>query len=253
MRLTPSYSSLTWSKVSGRECSLAIGHHFYFFAEDIVLNFSFLFLAMQMSNPMRFQNLTQTLDFHYQALANGVAQHAEQRRAAIEKEKVEKASATPASWLEARCPRFAEKCSLVSSFLWFDLSFVGNGEFLRIPMKWLFQLDGSRSLRSVRVLPRGSSFEALTPPKVVENSAAAAFLSVCVWEYSVGWVLPSHNKSGSSQQCWRNCCVIKWDRQSLSLARHGNYSPGVSGRVRLVLLYTGDGLVASIVIFWVLS
>ncbi|XP_030467372.2 importin beta-like SAD2 [Syzygium oleosum] len=53
--------------------------------------------AMQMSNPMRFQNLTQTLDFHYQALANGVAQHAEQRRAAIEKEKVEKASATPVS------------------------------------------------------------------------------------------------------------------------------------------------------------
>ncbi|XP_030553183.2 importin beta-like SAD2 isoform X2 [Rhodamnia argentea] len=53
--------------------------------------------AMQVSNPMRFQNLMQTLDFHYQALANGVAQHAEQRRAAIEKEKVEKASATPVS------------------------------------------------------------------------------------------------------------------------------------------------------------
>ncbi|KAF8016601.1 hypothetical protein BT93_H1964 [Corymbia citriodora subsp. variegata] len=53
--------------------------------------------AMQVSNPMRFQNLTQALDFHYQALANGIAQHAEQRRAAIEKEKAEKASTTPAS------------------------------------------------------------------------------------------------------------------------------------------------------------
>ncbi|XP_022722400.1 importin beta-like SAD2 [Durio zibethinus] len=52
--------------------------------------------ALQASDPMRFQNLTQTLDFHYQALANGVAQHAEQRRAEIEKEKMEKASAAAA-------------------------------------------------------------------------------------------------------------------------------------------------------------
>lgn len=49
--------------------------------------------AMQASDPLRLQNLTQTLDFHYQALANGVAQHAEQRRVEIEKEKMEKASA----------------------------------------------------------------------------------------------------------------------------------------------------------------
>ncbi|KAL6970861.1 secondary alcohol dehydrogenase (SADH2) [Sarracenia purpurea var. burkii] len=48
--------------------------------------------ALQASDPLRFQNLTQTLDFHYQALANGVAQHAEQRRVEIEKEKLEKAS-----------------------------------------------------------------------------------------------------------------------------------------------------------------
>ncbi|KAH7521474.1 hypothetical protein FEM48_Zijuj07G0037500 [Ziziphus jujuba var. spinosa] len=54
-------------------------------------------LAMQASDPSRFQNLMQTLDFHYQALANGVAQHAEQRRAEIEKEKLEKASAATAS------------------------------------------------------------------------------------------------------------------------------------------------------------
>ncbi|GMI64407.1 enhanced miRNA activity 1, SUPER SENSITIVE TO ABA AND DROUGHT2, UNARMED 9 [Hibiscus trionum] len=48
--------------------------------------------ALQASDPMKFQNLMQTLDFHYQSLANGVAQHAEQRRAEIEKEKMEKAS-----------------------------------------------------------------------------------------------------------------------------------------------------------------
>lgn len=39
----------------------------------------------------------QTLDFHYHALANGIAQHAEQRRAEIEKEKLEKATAAAAS------------------------------------------------------------------------------------------------------------------------------------------------------------
>lgn len=52
----------------------------------------FLCLALQASDPLRFQNLTQTLDFHYQALANGVAQHAEQRRVEIEKQKMEKAA-----------------------------------------------------------------------------------------------------------------------------------------------------------------
>ncbi|KAK0608367.1 hypothetical protein LWI29_029702 [Acer saccharum] len=53
--------------------------------------------VMQASDPLRFQNLTQTLDFHYQALANGVAQHADQRRLEIEKEKMEKASAAASS------------------------------------------------------------------------------------------------------------------------------------------------------------
>ncbi|GER40807.1 ARM repeat superfamily protein, partial [Striga asiatica] len=48
--------------------------------------------TLQASDPMRFQKLTQTLDFHYQALANGVAQHAEQRRVEIEKDKLSKAS-----------------------------------------------------------------------------------------------------------------------------------------------------------------
>ncbi|GJZ94130.1 importin beta-like SAD2 [Tanacetum coccineum] len=50
-------------------------------------------VVMQASDPTRFQNLSQTLDFRYQALENGVAQHANQRRAAIEKEKLKKASA----------------------------------------------------------------------------------------------------------------------------------------------------------------
>jgi hypothetical protein len=46
---------------------------------------------------LRFESLSQTLEFNYQALANGVAQHAEQRRVEIEKEKLEKASAATAS------------------------------------------------------------------------------------------------------------------------------------------------------------
>ncbi|KAJ6723659.1 IMPORTIN-7 8 11 [Salix koriyanagi] len=53
--------------------------------------------AMQALDPLRFQNLTQTLDFHFQALANGVAEHAEQRRVVIGKEKSEKTSAAGAS------------------------------------------------------------------------------------------------------------------------------------------------------------
>ncbi|KAF7131703.1 hypothetical protein RHSIM_Rhsim09G0037400 [Rhododendron simsii] len=50
--------------------------------------------VLQASDPLRFQNVMQTLDFHYQALASGVAQHADQRRVEIEKEKLEKASAS---------------------------------------------------------------------------------------------------------------------------------------------------------------
>ncbi|XP_047082224.1 importin beta-like SAD2 [Lolium rigidum] len=49
--------------------------------------------GLQASDPSRFQNLMQTLDFGYQALANGIAQHAEERRVEIEKEKVEKGNA----------------------------------------------------------------------------------------------------------------------------------------------------------------
>lgn len=49
--------------------------------------------GLQASDPARFQNLMQALDFHYQALASGIAQHAEERRVEIEKEKAEKANA----------------------------------------------------------------------------------------------------------------------------------------------------------------
>lgn len=53
-------------------------------------------VVIQSSDPARFESLSQTLEFNYQALANGVAQHAEQRRVEIEKEKLEK-SATAAA------------------------------------------------------------------------------------------------------------------------------------------------------------
>ncbi|WVZ84840.1 hypothetical protein U9M48_031827 [Paspalum notatum var. saurae] len=49
--------------------------------------------ALQASDPGRFQSLMQTMDFHYQALASGVAQHAEERKIEIAKEKLEKANA----------------------------------------------------------------------------------------------------------------------------------------------------------------
>ncbi|TYK24814.1 importin beta-like SAD2 [Cucumis melo var. makuwa] len=53
--------------------------------------------AMQGLDPMRFQSLSQSLEFQYQALAHGVAQHAEQRRVEIEKEKLERAASAASS------------------------------------------------------------------------------------------------------------------------------------------------------------
>ncbi|XP_062219051.1 importin beta-like SAD2 [Phragmites australis] len=58
---------------------------FIFFVETVQ--------GLQASDPVRFQNLMQTLDFRYQALASGIAQHAEERKVEIEKEKLEKANA----------------------------------------------------------------------------------------------------------------------------------------------------------------
>lgn len=56
------------------------------------------YTVMQASDAQRFQNLNQSLDFTYQAIANGIAQHAELRRVEIEKEKQKKlaeAASTP--------------------------------------------------------------------------------------------------------------------------------------------------------------
>ncbi|GJM85010.1 hypothetical protein PR202_ga00737 [Eleusine coracana subsp. coracana] len=52
---------------------------FIFFVETVQ--------GLQASDPARFQNLMQTLDFRYQALANGIAQHAEERKVEIAKKK----------------------------------------------------------------------------------------------------------------------------------------------------------------------
>ena len=49
--------------------------------------------AISVSDPTRFQALSGSLDFEHQALAHGLAQHAEERRKEIEKEAMEKAAA----------------------------------------------------------------------------------------------------------------------------------------------------------------
>jgi len=46
-----------------------------------------------LSDPTRFHALSGSLDFEHQALAHGLAQHAEERRKEIEKEAIEKAAA----------------------------------------------------------------------------------------------------------------------------------------------------------------
>ncbi|KAL0772447.1 hypothetical protein Bca101_037598 [Brassica carinata] len=50
--------------------------------------------AMQATDSLRFQSLRQTLDPHYEGLANNIAQHTEQRRAEILKEQLEKQAST---------------------------------------------------------------------------------------------------------------------------------------------------------------
>ncbi|XP_033514995.1 importin beta-like SAD2 isoform X2 [Nicotiana tomentosiformis] len=65
--------------------------------EDPFILFMETIKAMQASDQLRYQSLTQNLDFHYQALADSIAQHAEQRRVEIDKEKMEKESTTVAS------------------------------------------------------------------------------------------------------------------------------------------------------------
>ncbi|CAM8985400.1 unnamed protein product [Rhodiola kirilowii] len=62
---------------------------FIFFVEAI--------RVIQATDPSRFQNLIQSLDQHYQTLANGVAQHAELKKAELEKKEMEKAVASATS------------------------------------------------------------------------------------------------------------------------------------------------------------
>ena len=63
---------------------------------DSFVFFSETMKVMSISDPRRFQNLTQSMEFHYQAVANVVARHAEERRVEIEKEKAEKATSVVA-------------------------------------------------------------------------------------------------------------------------------------------------------------
>ncbi|KAJ6808075.1 importin beta-like SAD2 [Iris pallida] len=57
---------------------------FIFFVDTVTV--------LQASHPLRFQNLIQMMDFHYQALASRIASHAEQRKQEREKEGQEKAA-----------------------------------------------------------------------------------------------------------------------------------------------------------------
>lgn len=93
MMLTRSFSLWTPLKVKFSDLPQSIYNH-YISTMSMFSLFSvqfFLHVALQAADPLRFQDLTQTLDFRYQAIANGVAQHAEQRRVEIENEKLAKA------------------------------------------------------------------------------------------------------------------------------------------------------------------
>lgn len=60
---------------------------------DPFIFFSDVMKAISLSDPTRFHALSGSLDFEHQALAHGLAQHAEERRKEIEKEAIEKAAA----------------------------------------------------------------------------------------------------------------------------------------------------------------
>ncbi|CAH2059895.1 unnamed protein product [Thlaspi arvense] len=70
-------------------------------AESIKLQKLAAQVLMQASDAQRFQNLNQSLDFPYQAIANGVLQHADVRRVEIEKEKLKKAAEAAATAVPA--------------------------------------------------------------------------------------------------------------------------------------------------------
>ncbi|CAM6037581.1 unnamed protein product [Sphagnum compactum] len=60
---------------------------------DPFVFFSDIMKAMSSADPARFQALSGSLDFQHQAMAHGLAQHAEERRKEIENEALEKAAA----------------------------------------------------------------------------------------------------------------------------------------------------------------
>ncbi|KAF3509489.1 hypothetical protein F2Q69_00001461 [Brassica cretica] len=68
---------------------------------DLLVAYKNQLAAMQASDAQRFQNLNQSLDFTYQAIANGIAQHAEVRRVEIEKEKQKKAAEAAVTFVPA--------------------------------------------------------------------------------------------------------------------------------------------------------
>ncbi|KAH0932520.1 hypothetical protein HID58_009637 [Brassica napus] len=68
---------------------------------DLLVAYKNQLAAMQASDAPRFQNLNQSLDFTYQAIANGIAQHAEVRRVEIEKEMQKKAAEAAVTFVPA--------------------------------------------------------------------------------------------------------------------------------------------------------
>ncbi|KAF3551054.1 hypothetical protein DY000_02001677 [Brassica cretica] len=68
---------------------------------DLLVAYKNQLAAMQASDAQRFQNLNQSLDFTYQAIANGIAQDAEVRRVEIEKEKQKKAAEAAVTFVPA--------------------------------------------------------------------------------------------------------------------------------------------------------
>ncbi|KAF2581504.1 hypothetical protein F2Q68_00001265 [Brassica cretica] len=68
---------------------------------DLLVAYKNQLAAMQASDAQRFQNLNQSLDFTYQAIANGIAQHAEVRRVEIEKERQKKAAEAAVTFVSA--------------------------------------------------------------------------------------------------------------------------------------------------------
>lgn len=122
----------------------------------------FVLSGVQASDPARFQGLMQTLDFHYQALASGVAEYADKRRVEIEKEKLEKAnnahksnsSSVPSIsiWVNTGyCYVDPSICILsVTGFMigWCDLEV--SRKYYKIVCNFPFSQERCRDIRSIK-------------------------------------------------------------------------------------------------------